>query len=232
MSLGIIVTLFVCMVQRFESSMRPAIYASAASCKHIIACPWKCMSYLPTSRAILWTNHAKGSFQMRSSVIFWNHWILVRATVLGKYFLVFLTLLAFKNSFQGALPPMVGQSFFLASSSLPNVDAAIWANCWVANDGGDLPTPSSHSASAILLIISSAPGGVCGAGDGGALVMRGPSLFLLHVPLHRFLIPSFCPPLPFWGSPSFLPYCNLDKESQPIGKQLDFDLTRVRWQPF
>ena len=69
MSLGIIVTLFPCMVQRLASSMRPTIYISAASCRHIIVLPWKPKSYLPTSRTILWTNHEKGSFQIRSSVL-------------------------------------------------------------------------------------------------------------------------------------------------------------------
>ena len=130
-----------------------------------------------------------------------------RATVPGWHFLVFLTLLAFKNSFQGALPPMVDQSLFLASSSPPDVDGltstAIWANCWVSNDGCDLPTPSSCSTSAILLIISSALRGVCDAGDGGALVTRAPLLFSLHILPHGSSTLSFCPSLPSWVSPLF-----------------------------
>ena len=89
MSLGIIVKLFACMAQKLASSMRPTIYASAASWRHIMVLPWKCKSYLPTSRAISWTNHEKGSFLMRSSVLFWNHQISQRATVPGQYFLVF-----------------------------------------------------------------------------------------------------------------------------------------------
>ena len=72
MSLGIIVTHFACMAQRLVSSMRPTKYASAASCRHIMALPWKHKSYLPTSRAISWTSHEKGSFLIRSSVLFWN----------------------------------------------------------------------------------------------------------------------------------------------------------------
>ena len=146
-SLGIIVTLFACMAQRLASSMRPTIYASAASCRHIIVLPWKCRSYLPTSRAISWTNCKKGSFWIRSSVLFWNCQISRRATVPGQYFLVFFTFPAWRNSFLGALPPMVGWSFLLTVSSLPNVDgpasSAIWANCQVGNDEGDLPTPLS-----------------------------------------------------------------------------------------
>ena len=121
-SLGIIVTLLVCMVQRLASSMRPTTYASAASCRHMMVLSWKHKSYLPTSRAILWTNHEKGSFLMRSSVLFWNCQISQRATVPGWYFLVFLTLPAWRNSFQGALPPTVGQSFLLTGSSLPDID--------------------------------------------------------------------------------------------------------------
>ena len=122
MSLGIIVTLLACMVQRLASSMRPTIYASAASCRHIMALPWKCKSYLPTSRAISQTSHEKGSFLIRSSVLFWNCWISQRATMPGQYFLVFFTLPAQRNSFWGALPPTVGQSFLLTGSSLPKSD--------------------------------------------------------------------------------------------------------------
>ena len=89
----------------------------------------------------------------------------------GQYFLVFLTLPAWRNSFLGALPPMVSWSFLLTGSSLPNIDGpastAIWANCWVSNDKGDLPTPLSYPASATLLMISSACGGASLAGVGG-----------------------------------------------------------------
>ena len=158
MSFGKIVTLLACMVLRLVSSMRPTKYASAASCRHIMALPWKCKSYLPTSRAISQTSHEKGSFLIRSSVLFWNCRISQRATVPGQYFLVFLTLPAWRNSFQGTLPPTVGQSFLLTGSS-PEADgpasAAIWANCWVGNDDGDLPTSSSHLASSTHFSASS-----------------------------------------------------------------------------
>ena len=104
--------------------------------------------YLPTSRAISQTNHKKGSFLMRSSVLFWNCQISGRATVPGQYFLVFFTFPAWRNSFWGALPPTVGQSFLMTGSSLPKTDglasAAIWANCWFGNNDRDLPTSSSH----------------------------------------------------------------------------------------
>ena len=150
MSLAIIVTGFTCMAQRLASSMRPTKYASTASCRHIMVLPWKHRSYLPTSRAISWTSHEKGSFLMRSLVLFWNCPISQRATVPGQYFLVFLTLPAQRNSFEGALPPTVGWSFLQTGSS-PKADGpastAIWANCQVGDDDGDLPTSSSHLAS-------------------------------------------------------------------------------------
>ena len=101
MSLGIIVTHFACMVQRLAFSMRPTKYASAASSRHTMVLPWNHKSYLPTSRAISWTSHEKGSFLIRSSVLFWNCQISQRATVPGWYFLVFLTFLALRNSFLG-----------------------------------------------------------------------------------------------------------------------------------
>ena len=135
--------------------MRLTKNASAASCRHIMVLPWKCRSVLPTSWAISWTSHEKGSFLIRSSVLFWNHQISQRATVPGQYFLVFFTFPALRNSFWGALPPMVGWSFLLAGSS-PKTDglasAAIWANCWVGNDNGDLPTSSSCLASSTCLL--------------------------------------------------------------------------------
>ena len=148
-SLGIIVTLFACMAQRLVSSGRPTNYASAASCRHKMACSWKHRSYLPTSRAILWTSHEKGLLQMRSSKLFWNQQILQRATIPGQYLWGVFSFLAINNSFLRALPSTVGWSFFLAGSSLPNVDGpasvAIWANGQVGNDCDDLPTSSSCS---------------------------------------------------------------------------------------
>ena len=158
MSLGIIVTCFACMAQRLASSMMCTKYASAASCRHIMVLPWKCKSVLPTSRAISWTNCEKGSFLIRSSVLFWNCRISQRATVPGWYFLGFFTFLALRNSFWGASSPTVGQSFLLTSSS-PKADvpasAAIWTNCQVGNDDGDLPTSSSCLASSTCLSASS-----------------------------------------------------------------------------
>ena len=81
MSLGIIVTHFTCMAQRLVSSMRPTKYVSAASCRHMMALPWKHKSYLPTSWAISQTSCEKGSFLIRISVLFWKCQISWRATV-------------------------------------------------------------------------------------------------------------------------------------------------------
>ena len=153
--------------------------------------PLEVQVILPTSRAILQTNCKKGSFLMRSSVLFWNHQISPRATVPGQYFLVFFTLPAQRNSFWGALPPMVSWSFLLTGSSLPKSDgpasAAIWANCQVGNDDGDLPTSSSHLASSICfsasssLFSSSLMGEGFLAGDGW-YTGEGASILSLPVP--------------------------------------------------
>ena len=138
--------------------MRPTKNASAASCKHIMVLPWKCISVLPNSWAISWTSHEKGSFLMRSSVLFWNCQISQRATVPDWYFLVFFTFPALRNSFWGPLPPTVGWSFLSAGSS-PETDglasAAIWANCQVGNNDSNLPTSSSCLASSTHLSASS-----------------------------------------------------------------------------
>ena len=147
------------MVHRLASSKRDTKYASTASCRHMMTLPWKCMSVLPTSWAISRTSHEKGSFRIRSSVLFWYCQISQMATVPGRYLLGFLTLPAFRNSFHGALPPTVGQSFLWAGSS-PKADGpastAIWANCQVSNyDNGDQPTSTSLLASSTHPIISS-----------------------------------------------------------------------------
>ena len=137
--------------------------------------PWKHKSYLPTSRATSWTSCENRSFLMRSSVLFWNCQISQRATVPGQYFLVFLTLPAWRNSFWGALPPTVGWSFLLTGSS-PKADGpvstAIWANCQVGNDDGDLPTSSSclasstHLSASFIIFSASLVGEGFLAGDG------------------------------------------------------------------
>ena len=170
--------------------MRPTIYASAASFRHMMVLPWKHKSYLPTSRAILWTSHEKGSFLIRSSVLFWNCQISQRATVPGWYFLVFLTFPAWRNSLLGALPPTVGQSFLLTGSS-PKADgpasAAIWANCWVSDNDGDLPTSSSCLASCTNLSASSISFSTSLMGEGslagdGWCTGEGASILSLLVP--------------------------------------------------
>ena len=130
----------------------------------------------------------RGSFWIRSSVLFLNCHISWRSTVPGWYFLDFFTLPACKNSFWGALSPMVGWSFLWASSSPPNVDglvsAAIWTNCWVANDDGDHPTSSNCSTSSTHFSISPALGGASLAGEG--VNLRGGlfPFFSQHYPCH------------------------------------------------
>ena len=160
------------MAQRLASSRSPTKYASAASCRVKMAHTWKCMSYLLSSRAISQTKHEKGNLQIRRSVLFWNHQILQRATVPSQYLWGFFTFPAQRNSFWGALPPMVGQSFLLADSSPPYVDglasAAIWTNCQIGNDSSNLPTSPNFSGSFTLLSNSLWVGACSTSGTGGS----------------------------------------------------------------
>ena len=196
--------------------MRPTRNASAASCKHIMVLPWKHISVLPTAWAIPQTRHEKGSFLMRSSVLIWNYQISQRATVPGWYFLVFFTFPALRNSFQGALPPMVGWSFLAAGSS-PKTDSlastAIWANCWVGNNDGNLPTSSSCLASSTCLSASSIIFSTSLVGEGflageGWCTGEGAPLSLPPSPSSPswqfrpyllWIITLFSPPSPFFG---------------------------------
>ena len=190
-----------------------------------MACPWKCRSYLPTSRAIMQTSHEKGSFQIRSSMLFWNWKISWRTTVPGGYFQAFFNGAAHKNSFQGALPPTVGQSFLWADSSPPNLDGLTptnnWAICQVGDDCGNLPTSSSHFASAILLMISSGSGRVSCAGNGGCTGDGDPwssacTCALVLTSVLTCIWSLIIIPTSFLSSPCgmlflFLPYWNLDR---------------------
>ena len=188
--------------------MRPTKNASAASCKHIMVLPWKCRPVFPTAWAISWTSCEKGSFLIRSSVLFWNHWISGRATVPGWYFLVFFTFPALRNSFWGALPPTVGWSFLLAGSS-PKTDgpasAAIWANCWVGNNNGDLPTSSCCLASSTYLSASSIIFSTSLVGEGflsgeGWCTREGDLLpFFAIFSLSSFILNTLLPSLSFFG---------------------------------
>ena len=149
-------------------------------------------------------------------MLFWNCWISQRATVPAWYFLVFLTLPAWRNCFWGALPPMVGQSFLLTGSS-PKADGldstAIWANCQVGDNDGDLPISSSHLASSTCLSASSnlfssslmGEGFLTGDGwctrEGGLLPL---SVIAFHASLG--LRTHLSPPSPSLVSLLFLPF--------------------------
>ena len=210
-SLGIIVTLFSCMVQRLASSMRLTTYASAASCRHIMALPWKHKSYLPTSRAILQTNCEKGSFLMRNSVLFWNCQISWRATVLGWYFLVFLTLPAQRNSFWGhCLPQWVGASSWLAppfpnqmalplQPSGPTVGLATMMVTWPHPPAilpplpASLPLPSSSPPPSQVRASWLGMGGAQGRGPPSSLCQLFPLLLgPKYLPLPALPILSWC----------------------------------------
>ena len=125
---------------------------------------------------------------MRRLVIFWNWQILWGGAVPSWYLWGFFTFPTFRNSFWGALPPMVGQSFLLASSSLPNIDGpastAIWANYQVGDDSSDLPTSSNFSVSTFLLSISPGVGRAstsCNGGSASAGGSTGAACTLTHV---------------------------------------------------
>ena len=146
---------------------------------------WKCILYHPTSRAISWTKCEKGNLWIRRSVLFLNQQISWRATIPGQYLWGFFTLLAFRNSFWGALPPTVSLSFLLAGSSLPDIDgpasATIWANFWVGDGSSNLPISPNFSASVILFSISLGVRGVSTSGTGGLPALGVP--LVGHVPL-------------------------------------------------
>ena len=207
---------FTWMTYRLAYSKSPTKYASAASCRVKMVCTWKHILYHPTSRAISQTRCEKSNLQMRGSVLFWNQQISQRATIPGQYLWGLFTFLALRNSFQGALPPMVSWSLLLPGSSPPNVDgpasAAIWANCQVSDDSGDLPTSSNFSASALLLSISF---GVEGPTHQALEVPLGLVVPLIqHAPLPIFLlVGSSCPP-PSWMSFSSL--CNVKCKCKEI----------------
>ena len=216
MSLGIIVTLFACMAQRLASSMRDTKNASAASCKHIMALPWKCKWVLPTAWAILpW----EGEFSNEELGTLLELPDLLKSNCARPVLPGLLYFSCFKEFLPGALPPMVGQSFLLAGSS-PKADglasAAIWANCQVGNDDGDRPTSCSHLASstqlsALSIIWStSLMGEGLLAGEGwctGEWAHSSSSQFSPLLPswqswpfLLLFVAPFFLPS-PFWGWP-------------------------------
>ena len=127
----------------------------------------------------------KGHLCMRSSVLLWNWQILWRATIPSQYFWGLFNMPAVKNSFLGALPPMVGQSFFWAGSSPTDVDGptsvAICTSCLVGNDPGDCPMSSSFFTSSLHLCTL--------LGVGGPLVSFGlpvPELLALLGPPFLF----------------------------------------------
>ena len=190
---------FVWIVQRLASSKSPTKYASTASCQVKMACTWKCITYLPTSRAILWIKHEKGSFQIKRSVFFCNRCISRRAIVPDWYLWGFFTFPALRNSFQGGLSPTVSWSFLLTGSSLPNVDGpasvAIWANYCVSDDSGDPPHLSQllcllHSPLKLTLELMF----VLALALGGPLAMGDPELLHGLGPVFSPSSPSCLPP--------------------------------------
>ena len=164
------------MMHRLASSKSWTKYASAASYRVKIACTWKCILYCPTSRTISWTRHEKGNFQIRWSVLFWNQQISWRAAIPGQYLWGFFTLPAFRNSFWGALPPMVSLSFLLAGSCPPDIDdQASTASGLTVGSVMTLAISPKFSTFTLLLSISLRVGGTSISGTGGSASAGGSS---------------------------------------------------------
>ena len=166
------VTCFAWIAHNAGVFQEPNQYASAAFCRVKMACTWKCMLHLPISWAISQTRCMKGSLQIRRLVLFWSWQISWRASDPGWYLWGFFTFPAFRNFFWRVFPPTVSWSFLLASFSPPNIDGlaftAIWTNCWVGDDSGNLPTSSNFSVSTFLLSTSPGVGGASTSGTGGS----------------------------------------------------------------
>ena len=175
---------------------------------------WKPRSCLPTSWAISWTKCEKGCLHMRSSVLFWNWHISWRATVPGQYFW---------GLFSGhrALPPTMGQRFFLACSSPAGSECPVFAAIYlVGDDPGNCPTSSNFLASSLLLFILTRVGGLWWC-------------LGLQLGLHLGLVPHS-------GLTSLLPTsrydlgsCHTGMENQPIrglgglvGRHVPFSFTK------
>ena len=140
---------------------------------------------------------------------------------------------AFRNSFQGTVPPTAGQSFLLAGSSPPNIDGpdstTIWANCQVGDNSGDLPTSPSLSASLTLCSNCSWVGAHCSISGAGRA--SGIGVFCASTCISTLVLTCRAL-LPF-------PICSIffvltmmelrERESQPIRGQSS--LTRVSWHP-
>ena len=85
MSFGMMVTRLAWMAQRLESSKSPTRYASADSCRALIAACWNRRSVLK-SCAISLTSLWKGNLLMSSAVRFWKWRISFSAAVPGLNF--------------------------------------------------------------------------------------------------------------------------------------------------
>ena len=122
MSLGIMVTRLAWIAHRLVSSNNPTMYASQASWMANTACDWKRRSDL-YSVAISLTRRWKGNLRMRSSVLFWNFLISLRATVPGRNLCGFLTPLSvtlavlraalLANCLRGAFDPVFLRAVYL-----------------------------------------------------------------------------------------------------------------------
>ena len=146
--------------KRLASSMRPnQVYFCSLLQAYYSALPWKCKSNLPTSKAISQTSCEKGSFLIRSLVLFWNCQISQKSNcarpVLPGLFnfssLEKFLLGGFASHGQSELPP----DWLLPWSRWPSLQQPSGPTVGISNDNGDLPTSSSHLASSTCLSASS-----------------------------------------------------------------------------
>ena len=125
--------------------------------------------YLPHSWAISHTNHAMGHLQMRSSVLFYNWWILWRATIPSWYFQGFFMTPFLVNYLWRVFLPTVGL-MWLAGSALGVLEGSssttILASCHIGDDQGDNPTSSSLPTSSLLLNSSGEGSVLCACAPG------------------------------------------------------------------
>ncbi len=89
------VTCLPCIVHKLVSLKTSTMKYSIASCRARTAVLCTRRLLFPNFSAILHTRCWKGAFLMRRSVFFWNFWISLRGTHLGRQWRGFLTAIAF-----------------------------------------------------------------------------------------------------------------------------------------
>ena len=197
-----------------------------------MACIWKCMSYFPTSRAILQTSHEKGIFSNKELSTLLELADVTKGHSPWSVLLGPLHLSSLQEFLLGGLASMVGQSFLLAGSSPPNVNgtasAAIWASWWVGDNSSDPHLSQPLSLSHPLLVLP-------GWGLVLSLELGHPLVLGIPVPppapSSSFLLVGLFYPPSFVAYSLFWPCWKLEREgvSKSDARAI---LMRVMWYPF